>query len=76
MSRVMTKEQIYAEFKDEWVLIQDPVTDESLNIIEGNVVFHGKDRGEMYSKIGELAVPRYIATLYTGKTPSGKVMVL
>ena len=32
-----------AQFEAEWILIEDPVTNESLDILGGKVVHHAKD---------------------------------
>ncbi len=70
MNETMTRDEIFRRFKSEWVLLGDPRTDESLEVLGGTVLFHGKDRDEVYQKAVELTpVPRRIAVLFTGPTP-------
>ena len=68
MAEVLTIDEINKRFPDEWVLIGDPETDESLEIRSGKVLFHARDRDEMYEKALELRPTRF-ATLYTGELP-------
>jgi hypothetical protein len=69
MDEFMTREQIERQFDAEWVLIEDPQTDEFLEVHGGRVRCHSKDRDEVYRCAIELPAPKRIATLYTGKVP-------
>ena len=40
MSERMTREEIEAKFASEHVLLDEPETDEHLNLLAGTVVFH------------------------------------
>ena len=71
----MTKEEIYAQFDSEWVVIADPVI-EHYDVKGGILVAHGKNRDEVYDRISEIPVPRHFATMYTGKIPEGTVVML
>jgi hypothetical protein len=72
----LTIEEIESRFPSEWILIEDPVTDEKLELRGGMVRWHSADRDEMYRKALESRAPR-IAFLYTGKMPlNGKTIVL
>ena len=75
MDNVMTVAEIEAQFKSEWVLLEDPQTNEALEVQGGRVVWHGKDRDEVYRKAVELR-PKRFAVLYTGKMPEGTAVVL
>jgi hypothetical protein len=75
MDDVMTVSQIEAQFESEWVLLQDPQTNEALEVEGGKVLWHGKDRDEVYRKAVELR-PKRFAVLYTGKMPEGTAVVL
>ena len=66
MNTVMTYEEIEREFASEWVLLEDPETTPMLEVIRGKVLWHCKDRDELYRKALELR-PRDSAVLYTGK---------
>jgi hypothetical protein len=63
---VLSKAEIYRRYPSHWILIVDPVSDKHLNLIKGKVVYHSKDRDEMYRKMLELR-PSHFATLFTGK---------
>lgn len=75
IKKIMTVKQIYSKFPDEWVLLQDPVQAENLEVKKGKVLFHSKDRDAMYRKAIELS-PKHSAFLYTGSIPKGTVVVL
>jgi hypothetical protein len=57
----------HRRYPDEFVLIGDPVTDESLEVLSGAVLYHGKDRQRMYRAAKALPAPKRIATHYTGE---------
>ncbi|OGQ81337.1 MAG: hypothetical protein A3F90_03480 [Deltaproteobacteria bacterium RIFCSPLOWO2_12_FULL_60_19] len=75
MDDVMTVAQIEAQFESEWVLLENPQTNEALEVQGGRVLWHGKDRDEVYRKAVELR-PKRFAVLYTGKMPEGTAVVL
>lgn len=75
MDEVMLIEEIISRFDSEWVLIEDPKTDENLNIIGGKVIYHSKDRDEVYRKAVSLR-PRRSAVIYTGEIPEEAAVVL
>jgi hypothetical protein len=73
--QVVTLQQIAAQFPSEWVLVGDPETDESLAVLGGQVLWHSKDRDEVYREIGKFR-PKRFAMLYTGTMPEGTAIVL
>ncbi|MBI2433891.1 MAG: hypothetical protein HYV26_13575 [Candidatus Hydrogenedentes bacterium] len=75
MQEEMTIEEIYSEFDSEWVLVEDPVTDDALNVLRGKVLCHSRDRDEVYRKAISPRVKRF-AMLYTGKIPEGTEVLL
>jgi hypothetical protein len=75
MDEVLTAAQIVAQFESEWVLVEDPQTDEALTVQRGKVRWHSKDRDEVYRKAVELR-PRRFAILYTGQIPKDTAIVL
>jgi hypothetical protein len=75
MSQIMTLEEIQERFDSEWVLVEDPEVDESGQVIGGKVLWHSKDRDEVYRKDGELR-PKSAAYLYTGKMLPNTAIVL
>ena len=74
-SEVLTIAQIEAQFDSEWVLVEDPQTNEALEIQTGKVCWHSKDRDEVYRKAVKLR-PKRFAILYTGKLPEDTAIVL
>ena len=75
MERVMTIGEIESEFDSEWVLVDEPETNEQLEVLKGKVLHHSKDRDEVYRKAVNLR-PKRSAILYTGTIPEGTVVVL
>ena len=75
MNEEMTIEQIESRFESEWVLIEDPQTDEMLKVLGGKVLFHSKDRDEVYHKAVALR-PKRSAVVYTGQIPEETAVVL
>ncbi len=75
MSEVMSLAEIQARFESEWVLLEDPETSESLEVTRGKVLWHSKDRDEVYRKARELR-PKHSAILYTGRLPKEAAVVL
>jgi hypothetical protein len=75
MDDILTIAQIEAQFESEWVLVEDPQTNEALEVQSGKVRWHSQDRDEVYRKAVELR-PRRFAMLYTGKMPKDTAIVL
>ncbi len=76
MEIVMSLAEIQARFKSEWVLVGDPETAETLEVKKGRVLWHSKDRDEVYRKARELK-PRHSAIFYTGPVvPEGTATAL
>jgi hypothetical protein len=75
MDETLTIKEIRDRFDAEWVLVEDPELDDDLNVVSGKVVWHSKDRDEVYQKALELR-PKHPAFLYTGKLPAGTAVIL
>ena len=75
MSDVLTIAEIQSKFDSEWVLVGDPQTDDSLQLQYGLVLYHSKDRDEVYRKAIQLRPTRF-AMLYTGTIPKDTAIVL
>ena len=75
MDDIFTLAQIKKQFDSEWVLVADPQTDTALEVQSGRVLWHSKDRDEVYRKAVELR-PRRFAMLYTGTMPQDTAIVL
>ena len=75
MINALTVAEIRSQFPSEWVLVEEPHTDESFEVQSGNVLYHAKDRDEVYRKAIELR-PKRFAMLYTGTMPKNTAIVL
>ncbi|HEX9730366.1 MAG TPA: hypothetical protein VGG06_00085 [Thermoanaerobaculia bacterium] len=75
MGELLTVAEIQEQYGSEWVLVEDPETNEALEVERGKVRYHSKDRDEVYRKAVELR-PRRFAMLFTGKMPEGTAIVL
>ena len=67
-NRMMTLTEIEKQFDSEWVLVEDPEFDKSDVLMRGKVLWHSKNRDEVYRKDLELC-PYSAAYLYTGQVP-------
>jgi hypothetical protein len=70
MNDVMTMAEIESRFPSEWVLLGDPQTDQYQQVQSGTLLWHSKDREEVYRKAIELPTPKDIAVFYTGPVPA------
>ncbi len=75
MNDGLTIAEIEAQFQSEWVLVEDPQTNESLEVQSGKVRYHSKDRDEVYRAAVKLR-PKRFAILYTGTLPKDTAIVL
>ena len=75
MNEVLTVPEIESRYDAEWVLLGDPVTNESLEVLSGTVLWHSKDRDEVYRKAIEIK-PQQSAFLYTGRVGDGMEFAL
>ena len=75
MHDLLTISEIRSRFDGEWILVEDPELDENSEVVRGRVVWHSKDRDEVYQKAIELR-PKHSAFLYTGRMPEGTAVVL
>ena len=75
MDDILTMAQIEAQFASEWVLVEDPQTNDALEVQSVKVRWHSKDREEVYRQAVVLH-PKRFAILYTGKIPEDTAIVL
>ena len=74
-NQLMTIDQINQSFDSEWVLVEDPTTDASLEVKGGRVICHSKDREEVYRKAVEMR-PKRFAMVFTGSMPPNTAIIL
>ena len=75
MSEIMTLAEIREQYDSEWILLENPQTDDGLAVQSGKVLCHSKNRDEVYRRICELK-PQHAAIIYAGELPDGAVVVL
>ena len=75
MEQEMTMAEIESQFDSEWVLVEEPQTNDDLEVLKGKVLHHSKDRDEVYRKAVTLR-PKRSAILYTGEIPEDTAVVL
>jgi hypothetical protein len=75
MDEILTISEIESRYPGEWVLVEDPETDEALEVLSGKVLCHSPDRDEFDRKVLEFR-PRHSAFLYTGKIPDDLEFIL
>ncbi len=75
MSDIMTRAEIERNFVGEWILVEDPETDETNEVVRGQVICHSKDRDEVY-RTAVARRPSRFAVLYTGTMPPNTAIVL
>ncbi len=75
MSEILTMAEIKARFDSEWVLVEDPQTDECLEVERGGVRFHSKECDEVSREAVKLR-PKRFAMLYTGELHKDTAIVL
>ena len=74
----MKWQQIRSQFDNEWVLIAVKEFDENYELIEGEVLYHHKDKREVYQKMAQFQNnPQAPFTIeYTGKIPEDLAVML
>lgn len=71
----MKWEDIVKKFKDEWILIEATKVDKDFRLLEGEVIFHSKDKSEIHEQLAKMkGGSHYIE--YTGKIPEDLAVVL
>lgn len=75
MTKVLTMKQLESQYSGEWVLLVNPVHDKLMALIRGELIFHSKDRDEVY-KEAHKRKDAHIAIFYVGKLPEDLVVVL
>ena len=75
MDDILTMDEIRSHCDVEWVLVEDPELTPELKVVRGKVVWHSKERDEVYGKLLELR-PKHAACLFTGPLPKDMEYVL
>ncbi|MDI6735595.1 MAG: hypothetical protein QME42_05300 [bacterium] len=75
MNETISFLEIQERFNSEWILLSDPETENGLEVKNGKLLWHSRDRDEVYRKAREFK-PKHSAILYTGRLPQDAVIVL
>ena len=75
MGEIVTLAEIQKKYDSEWILLEDPEVETGLKIKRGKLLWHSKDRDEVYRKAREIK-PKHSAVLYAGKLPQNTAIVL
>jgi hypothetical protein len=75
MQTALSIVEIESRYPSEWILIGDPVTNDNLEVLSGQVLWHSPDRDEVYRKAIELR-PAHSAIHCTVKMPENTAIVL
>jgi hypothetical protein len=75
MDDVLTTAEIESRFASEWILVEDPQTNDAMEVEGGRVSCHSKDRDEVYRHAAALH-PKRFAILYTGTIPEDAAVIL
>ncbi len=75
MSEILSIEEIEKRYAPDWVLINNPQTDENLKLLSGEVVSVSKDRDELDRKVIELDLA-HTAVRYLGPWPEDMIFIL
>ena len=75
MDNIMTVEEMKTQFESEWVLVENPQTNDALEVLKGKILHHSKDRDEVYRKAVALR-PKRSAIVYTGEIPEDMEIAL
>ena len=75
MDPILSLAEMTAKFSDEWVLLDNPQVDRHMNVTAGRVVWHSKDRDDVYQKAIEFRL-RNSAVLFTGQIPENTAVIL
>jgi hypothetical protein len=65
MAERLTKDEIYARFPDEWILLKDPEVGPVDEVLGGTLLYHTTDRDEIYQVVTNHR-PGNFAIFYTG----------
>lgn len=75
MKDILSFSEMKKQYDSEWILIENPETDENLNIKQGKILWHSKDRDEVYRKARNIH-PAHSAIIFTGKLPDNVAVIL
>ena len=75
VGEILTWNQIEDLYRGEWVLLEDPQSEENLQLLGGKLLWHSKSREEIGRKLLELR-PKSSALVYVGVPSEDSVFLL
>ena len=75
MGEFLTLEEIERRYAPDWVLINNPQTDENCRVLAGEVVTTSKNSDDLYRRATELDLDN-IAVRYLGTWPEDMALLL
>lgn len=75
MDVIQSIEEIKAQYPEEWVVINNPQVDDSLEVLAGEVVCHSPDRDELHEKIMTLHLTDFAVRCFK-RWPEGMEFIL
>ena len=75
INEVLSLSEIRKRYVSQWVLLEDPETNDLLEVERGKVLWHSPDRSELYRRAVELK-PKSSAILYAGKFIGEAILVV
>jgi hypothetical protein len=75
MSEVLSIADIEGLYPNEWILVEDPITNDALEVQSGKVLWHSANRDDVYRKALE-SRPRNFAMLCTRTMPPNTAIIL
>jgi hypothetical protein len=76
MNEVLTMSEIESRYRDQWILIEEPQTNEAHEVLAGKVRCHSRNRDDIDRSMMEIPPPRQLAIVYTGRLPANSAVVL
>ena len=76
MEKTLSVDEMKRLYEGDWVLIGEPTTDERQQLLAGKVLFHSKDRDEVYDKILEHPAGQRYAFRFFGELPENLALGL
>lgn len=69
MMEILTIEQMYEHYRNEWLLIAFTEIDDDFNVLKGEVLAHSPERDDIYAAF-DRREGKSVAVEYTGQVPA------
>jgi hypothetical protein len=75
MVEILTIEQMYEHYRNEWLLIAFTEIDDDFNVLKGEVLAHSPERDDIYAAF-DRREGKSVAVEYTGEVPADLAYLL